>query len=135
MKYLLDTNVWIVYFSSRDAQLRARLDAGFDADELATCTVVIAELLYSALQSNQRERNVEAVDRILATQPILTFDLNAAKAYATIRDAAARRGAPTDPMDLLIAAIAVANDLVVVTHNLKHFNPLPGVRAESWQTN
>jgi predicted nucleic acid-binding protein len=53
---------------------------------------------------------------------ILPFDLAAARALATFR---VPEHAPLD--DALIAAVARANDLILVTRNTKHFKPL-GVR-------
>jgi tRNA(fMet)-specific endonuclease VapC len=37
------------------------------------------------------------------------------------------------PNDLLIAAMALANDLVLVTHNMKEFGRIPGLRWEDWE--
>jgi tRNA(fMet)-specific endonuclease VapC len=34
--------------------------------------------------------------------------------------------------DLLIAAIALANRATLVTRNLKHFRPIPGLKLENW---
>jgi tRNA(fMet)-specific endonuclease VapC len=35
-------------------------------------------------------------------------------------------------MDALIAAIALANNAVLVTHNVKHFEHIEGLRLEDW---
>ena len=36
------------------------------------------------------------------------------------------------PYDMLIAAIAMAHNLIVVTHNTKHFGRIPGLKIEDW---
>jgi tRNA(fMet)-specific endonuclease VapC len=37
-------------------------------------------------------------------------------------------------MDLLIASVALAHDLTLVTHNTGHFQEMPGLRLEDWLT-
>ncbi len=39
----------------------------------------------------------------------------------------------TEDADILIAGIALANDAVLVTRNLKHFGRVQGLRLESWE--
>jgi tRNA(fMet)-specific endonuclease VapC len=42
------------------------------------------------------------------------------------------RGKPIATVDLLIAATAITHDLTVVTHNVKHFADVPGLRVQDW---
>ena len=51
-----------------------------------------------------------------------------ATVYASMRKA----GTPVDDIDLLIAGTALANDLVLVTHNIKHFSRIDGLQIEDW---
>ena len=37
-----------------------------------------------------------------------------------------------DEADILIAGIAIANDLLVVTHNLRHFGRIRDLEIEDW---
>lgn len=37
------------------------------------------------------------------------------------------------PYDLQIAAIALANDLTLVTHNTREFARVPDLRLEDWE--
>lgn len=51
-----------------------------------------------------------------------------ANIYATLR----RDGTPVDDIDLLIAGVAIANDLVLITHNQRHFNRIQGLEWQDW---
>ena len=62
----------------------------------------------------------------------LPFDADCAAAYGRIRAALERKGASIGPMDVLIAAQAVARDLVLVTDNLREFRRVPGLQCENW---
>ena len=59
---------------------------------------------------------------------VLDYDERAAAEFARLRQARVRIGT----MDLRIAAIAVANDGVLLTRNLTDFRKVPGLRAEDW---
>jgi tRNA(fMet)-specific endonuclease VapC len=48
--------------------------------------------------------------------------------YADLR----KKGRPIDDIDILIAGIAIANDLIVITHNLGHFGRIEELRVEDW---
>jgi len=51
-----------------------------------------------------------------------------AELYATLR----QQGNTVDDIDLLIAGIAIDNDLTLITNNENHFNRIPGLRVENW---
>jgi predicted nucleic acid-binding protein len=52
----------------------------------------------------------------------------AARLYAHTR----KQGTPVDDIDILIAGIALANDMAVVTANTDHFEKLPGLVVTNW---
>ena len=64
----------------------------------------------------------------------LPFDDRAADTYATIRAELAATGQLIGPNDLLIAAIALANRVVLVTHNTREFGRIVGLRVEDWES-
>ena len=53
--------------------------------------------------------------------------------YARIRHILSMDGHLIGPNDMLIAAIAMANDVILVTHNQKEFGRIPGLRLEDWE--
>jgi tRNA(fMet)-specific endonuclease VapC len=63
----------------------------------------------------------------------LPFDDPAAEEYGRIRSHLANQGIAIGPNDLIIAAIALANKLTLVTHNTSEFSRVPGLALEDWQ--
>ena len=63
----------------------------------------------------------------------MSFDDAAAQTYGVIRAALEKEGRPIGPNDMLIAAIALANGLTVVTHNTAKFGRVPGLFLEDWE--
>jgi tRNA(fMet)-specific endonuclease VapC len=51
-----------------------------------------------------------------------------AEGYASLR----KKGQSLDDIDLLIAGVALANGLVLVTHNTDHFGKIEGLELEDW---
>ncbi|HSI37222.1 MAG: PIN domain-containing protein [Phycisphaerae bacterium] len=102
--------------------------------EVAVCSVVLAELIYGALRSARTAHNLAEVGAFAGRFVSLPFDDAAAQKAAEIRAHLAKPGTPIGPMDTLIAAIALANDLILVTHNTREFSRVPGLQLEDWLT-
>jgi len=49
--------------------------------------------------------------------------------YASLR----KKGNTIDDIDLLIAGIAIENELTLVTNNEKHFKRIPGLKLANWK--
>jgi tRNA(fMet)-specific endonuclease VapC len=49
-----------------------------------------------------------------------------------LASAIAFRGTPIDDIDILIAGIAIANNLILVTNNRKDFEKIEGLEIEDW---
>jgi tRNA(fMet)-specific endonuclease VapC len=130
MKVLLDTNITSYIFAHRDDHVRKRF-LTFAIGDIGISTITAAELAFgSAL--NRSERNRRAVERALESLAILPFDLAAARAYGQVRTALHRRGTLIGPLDMLIAAHAIALDIPLATNNVREFRRVPGLRVENW---
>jgi tRNA(fMet)-specific endonuclease VapC len=132
MKYLLDTNVCIRYLNGQSDDFRHRLESKLP-EEIALCSVVKAELLYGVVKSAKPEKNLERLSYFLMGFQSLPFDDNSAQVYAEVRAELERAGKPIGPNDLLIASIALANQLILVTHNTREFSRIKGLSLEDWQ--
>ena len=64
----------------------------------------------------------------------LPFDDAAATIFGEIRSSLAAKGTPIGPYDLQIAAIALANNLILVTHNTREFSRIADLKLEDWET-
>jgi len=98
------------------------------------CSVVVAELLFGALRSSDPIKVENQVRSFCLGYRSLPFEDTAAGDYARIRNDLTMKGQIIGPNDLLIAAIALANHLVLVTHNTREFRRVVGLTLEDWQT-
>ena len=132
MIYLLDTNVCIAYLNGRAFLVMQRLRTLPDED-VAVCSIVKAELFYGAMRSNNPARTLAGQEEFLNRFVSLPFDDRAALIFGRIRAQLAVLGTPIGPYDLQIAAIALANNLILVTHNTREFSRVEGLRIEDWE--
>lgn len=132
MKYLLDTNTCIRYLNGRSPEVLKRLQA-MDEKDICVCSVVKFELRYGALRSQFKAKTLAQQENFLNRFISLPFDEKAQLQAAQIRADLADAGTPIGPYDLLIAAIALANNLILVTHNTREFSRVAGLQIEDWE--
>jgi tRNA(fMet)-specific endonuclease VapC len=130
VRYLLDTNTCIFALKRRDRVIE-RLKACSPQD-VAVAIITVAELWFGARKSLRPQATRREIDAFLKPLAVLPFDHDAAEEYALLRFELQRVGRPIGERDLLIASVAAARRLVVVTHNVSEFGRAPGVTVEDW---
>jgi tRNA(fMet)-specific endonuclease VapC len=130
--YLLDSNVCIRLLNRRCERIEKHFRA-CDPSNISLCSIVKAELLYGARHSQHIEANLQKLALFFSPLGSLSFDDNCAEMYARVRQDLSAQGCLIGPNDLLIAAIALAHDAVLVTHNQKEFCRVAGLRLVDWE--
>ena len=130
--FLLDTNACIRILNGSSPAVAARLQAT-SPGEVRLCAVVKAELVYGARKSARVEDNLRLLRRFFVPFVSLPFDDRCAEEAGIIRLDLERSGRPIGPNDLLIAATTRAYDLALVTHNVREFSRIPGLRIDDWE--
>jgi tRNA(fMet)-specific endonuclease VapC len=133
LKYLLDTNACIKYLNFPDSSIRRKIEITPN-NEIAVCSIVKAELFYGSKKSKNPTLNLAKQMKFLNQFHSLPFDDNAALIFGEIRAELAAQGKPIGPYDLQIAAIALANDLILITHNTSEFSRISRLQIEDWET-
>lgn len=130
LHYMLDTDICIHVIRDRPAALRTRFSA--EADRLCISSVTLGELLYGAAKSPSPDSNRRTVEDFAARLDVLPFDDEAAAHFGDIRAVLERRGETTGAYDLMIVGHARSHGFVVVTHNIREFQRVDGLRVEDW---
>jgi tRNA(fMet)-specific endonuclease VapC len=132
LRYLLDANACIRILNNSSCNLVERLRR-HEPSEIGICSIVKAELIYGARKSSRASENLELLARFFEPFGSLPFDDTSAEHYGPIRAELERAGTPIGPNDLLIAATARAHVLILVSHNLKEFLRVDGLKVEDWE--
>lgn len=132
MIYLLDTNTCIQYLTGRSENVTQKFKT-IPRQNIGLCDVVKAELYYGACRSAKKEQNLALYELFFSQYISLPFDGNSAKIYGEIRADLSRRGTPIGAYDFQIAAIALAHNLILVTHNTQEFQRIQNLKLEDWE--
>ena len=132
-RHMLDTDVCVYLAEKRSPEFERRL-AQCRRGEVVISAITLAELRYGAAvirdeeERKKRDAVIEVIRRII---PVIPFGEQAALAYAQVRLADPKRNIRA--MDKLIAAHAIALNLILVTNNTKDFQKFrPALRVQNW---
>jgi tRNA(fMet)-specific endonuclease VapC len=129
VQYLLDSDTCIWILRQREPA-HSRIQSESPAD-IAIASITEAELRYGAKKSSDPADGMTRVEAFLSSPiEILPFDSEAARQHAEIRYAL--RSQPIGERDLIVASVALALDLVLVTDNSREFDRVPGLATTSW---
>lgn len=84
-------------------------------------------------KSSRPAKNREALDQFVSPLEVAPFERQAAAVYGRLRAALEKKGQSLGSMDLLIASHAVSLELALVTHKIREFRRVPGLRIEEWR--
>lgn len=132
MRYLLDSNACIVFLNGRSEKLKRHFLA-CDSEDIVLCSVVKAELYFGAMKSQRVSQSLSKIDAFFSPFASLTFDDDSAKLYGEIRADLAAKGTIIGNNDMMIAAIALRNEITVVTHNTREFSRVVGLKLDDWE--
>lgn len=131
--YLMDTNFCIRLLNSgADSNLIQKV-ARLSPSDFRLCSVVKFELYYGAYKSAKQQQNLEKLAQFFQQFASFGFDDRVALTAGQIRSQLDAIGTPIGSNDLLIVAIALANNCTLVTHNTREFNRVDGLRYEDWE--
>lgn len=131
MNYLIDTNICIYIMNQRVPSVTARFHA-LSTDSVGISEITVSELAYGVEKSQRKAENTTRLSEFLMPFTILPYQAPVSKAYAEIRTDLERRGQVIGPLDMLLAAHAIAEDLTLVTNNTKEFQRINGLKLENW---
>ena len=129
MIYLLDTNICIHFFRGEFNLLQK-----IETIKLHNCTiseVTLAELMFGAENSSNPIKNKKLIGAFSEQLNILPI-LSGIEFYAKEKVRLRKKGTMISDFDLLIGSTAVANNLIMVTENIKEFERIDSIKIENW---
>lgn len=136
--HLLDTDTLTHLYAGRP-QVIERLENVEDA-EVGTTIITKIELLRGrmdyVLKAESDVSLLRAQELFLRTEALLSqllvvpLNIEAIERFKQLRTTQGIR--KIGRADLLIASIAIANEAVLVTRNLRHFRQIPGLTVVNW---
>ncbi len=130
--HLLDTNIISYALRPQNKSLADRLHAAMVDEFVGISVATRAEIRASQFRMNPRDKRRAAIDQLLDVLPTLVWTAQAADIYGEVHTLLMSKGQPIGIMDVQIAAHALAENLILVTHNTRHFERIAGLKLEDW---
>ncbi len=131
IKYMLDTDICSYIMRERPIQVLKRFDT-LKMDQFCLSIVTYAEFIYGIQRSTNPEKHQSVVDQFITHVDVLSWNRSAAEHYGQIRADLGAQGNTIGNMDMMIAAHARSQDMVLVTNNEKHFQRVFALTIENW---
>jgi tRNA(fMet)-specific endonuclease VapC len=129
--HLLDTNIVIARLNGEPAIAR-RLQA-LRPEDIALSAPTLAELRFGAACSKKAAANLGRLQALAAVLRIFPFDERSALRFGDLKASLRSRGIAKSDFDLAIAAIALEQGAVLVSHDAAfHDGSIPELRVEDW---
>ena len=132
MRYMLDTNTISYYLRRTSSALEERVNEGLKKRNIAMSAIARAELRFGQVGLQHDDRRRSLIDGFLLRLPSVEFSAEAADRYGQLKHSLKIQGKPMGDMDTLIAAHAMVEKLILVTHNTRHFENVSGLKLEDW---
>lgn len=126
--FLLDSNI-ISYAIRGNREIKDKINQYHDTIKLNS--IIQAELFYGAYKIKS-ESLAQIYNIFFETFDILPFGSREATIFAQLKANLANEGKVVEDADLMIASVALTNNLTLVTNNTKHFARIPDLKLANW---
>ena len=130
MQYLLDTSICIFFLRGK-----LNLDEIIREKGLENCfisEITVFELKYGAENSGNPKKSHKAVDKFVKGLTVIPI-FGIVDQYAHNKVYLRKNGTPLhDEFDLIIGVTALANEMTLVTDNIKDFRHIKNLNLENW---
>lgn len=131
-RYLLDTNIVSFYLRRASSELELRMNAEIRRRSVAISAVTRAELRFGQMGLPAQDRRRPLIDGFLQQLPTLEWCSEVADRYGILKHGLKTLGRPIGELDTQIAAHALTEKLILVTHNTRHFEMVDDLEIQDW---
>jgi tRNA(fMet)-specific endonuclease VapC len=128
---MLDTDICSYVIRERPLKVFEHFER-LEMGQLHISVVTYAELIYGVEHSSSKKINSPIVNDFVRHLSVIAWDKAAAEHYGNIRAFLRVEGTLIGSMDMMIAAHARSQKMILVTNNDKHFKRVPRLKVENW---
>ena len=128
---LLDTDILSLFFRNHSNVVKSCKIYLQEYGQLNFSLITYYEIL-SGLKHRDAHKQLEKFSAFSKLNKIIVLTEESIKISAEIYADLRKKGTPVDDIDLLIAGVAIANNLVLISHNHKHFGKIERLELEDW---
>ena len=103
-----------------------------DWTEIAICVITASELYFGAYNSSKIQNNLMTAETFIKSLTVLPLSDRTLKKFGQLKAQLRKVGTPVADFDLLIASVALTEDLILVTNNTRHYQRIEELKLENW---
>jgi tRNA(fMet)-specific endonuclease VapC len=130
---LIDTDIRSLFFRNDLAIIEHFREYLQEYGRMAISILTYYEIL-SGLKHRDALKQIDMFREFVKNNTIMPLTEKSVEISSDIYAALRKTGNQLDDIDIMIAGIAMAQNLVLVTHNINHFNRIEGLEVDDWST-
>ena len=129
---LIDTDILSYYFKGDETVIN-NFKTYLETYELIEISIITYYEIFSGLLASNGFKKLEIFESFTNENMVIPLTEESCKISAKLYSNLKNKGNIIDDIDLLIAGIAIENEMTLVTNNEKHFNRIPNLNIENWK--
>lgn len=129
---LVDTDILSFYFKG-DSKVVNRFTDYLKRFDVINISIITYYEILGGLKFKKAEKQLKEFEEFINNNTIIHISEESAKTSGGIYADLRLRGITIGTSDILIAGIAIENELTLITNNEKHFNSIQGLKTENWK--
>ena len=128
---LVDTDILSYYFKGHEKVIENFRDYLKEYGQINISIITFYEMI-AGLKSKRATRQIGEFEDFVKNNSVIHFSESSARISGDIFADLRTRGINIGASDLLIAGIAIENNLALITNNLKHYSSINDLQVENW---
>ena len=128
---LIDTNILSFFFRNHSLVVERCQAYLNDYDKINISIITYYEIV-SGLKHRDAQRQLTSFQEFISYNTVLPLSTSSATISADIYAILRNKGTPINDIDILIAGIAIANHLIIVTNNIRDFGKIENLEIRDW---
>jgi tRNA(fMet)-specific endonuclease VapC len=129
---LIDTDILSYYFKG-DTKVVANFQKYLAKYEIIEISLITYYEIMSGLLYKNALKQLEIFNDFVSENIVIAATEESCKISSEIYSKLRNNGELIDDIDLLIAGIAIENEMTLVTNNTNHFGRISGLNLENWK--
>ncbi|KYC35678.1 twitching motility protein PilT [Scytonema hofmannii PCC 7110] len=128
---LVDTNILSLFFRNHPLVVE-KFDAYIKEYGKINISIITYYEIISGLKHRDAQKQLTSFLEFASYNTVVSLTTDSATISGDIYASLRKKGTPVDDIDILIAGIAMTNDLILITNNRRDFEKIDGLEIEDW---
>jgi tRNA(fMet)-specific endonuclease VapC len=129
---LVDTDILSFYFKG-DSKVVEKFNDYLKEFDVINISIITYYEILGGLRFKKAEKQIKEFEEFVNNNSIIHISEESAKISGHIYADLRQKGITIGTSDILIAGIAIENELTLITNNEKHYESIRGLKIENWK--